>query len=160
MDEVGDLPLPLQVKVLRALETGETLPVGATHPERVDVRIVSATNQDLDRMKSDGQFREDLFWRLNGVTLHLPALRDRLDDLPLLAQHFLNQCANLTSDGRSRRLSASAQAALRQHDWPGNLRELRHEMQRATVVAPSERDLLPSDLSFYGRQPEPSCRRR
>ncbi|MEL7370106.1 MAG: sigma-54 dependent transcriptional regulator [Myxococcota bacterium] len=151
LDEVGDLPLPLQVKVLRALESGEILPVGASSPSVVDVRIVSATNQDLDRMQAEGQFREDLFWRLNGVTVDLPPLRQRREDLPLLAQHFLNQCAGLGADGRPRRLSAEAQTALRQHHWPGNLRELRHEMQRATVLTQGL-SIEPHDLSFFGRK--------
>ena len=148
MDEVGDLPTALQVKVLRTLESGEVLPVGATKPRTVDVRIVSATNQDLDRSKSEGQFREDLYWRLNGVTVLLPPLRERADDLPLLAQHFLNQCAHLSGDGRPRRLSTDAQAMLRNHDWPGNLRELRHEMQRATVLGQDSLTLTEQDLSF------------
>ena len=150
LDEVADLPVALQVKVLRALESGEILPVGSSQPRRVDVRIVSATNRDLDKRMADDAFREDLFWRLNGVSVHLPPLRARADDLPLLAQHFLNQCANLTADGRPRRLSAAAQTALRTHDWPGNLRELRHEMQRATVLA-ATLELEPVDLAFYGR---------
>lgn len=153
LDEVGDLPPPLQVKVLRALESGEILPVGAPKPRTVDVRIVSATNQDLDRMQAEGAFREDLYWRLNGVTIHLPPLRERLDDLPLLAQHFLNQSASLCPDGQPRRLSTDAQVALRQHDWPGNLRELRHEMQRATVLAPQAEALMPDDLAFFSRRP-------
>ena len=152
LDEVGDLPPPLQVKVLRALESGEILPVGSTKARHVDVRIVSATNQDLEKMQTDGTFREDLYWRLNGVTILLPPLRERLDDLPLLAQHFLNQSAGLCPDGRPRRLSQEAQTALRQHDWPGNLRELRHEMQRATVLAPRADALSPADLAFYGRR--------
>lgn len=152
LDEVGDLPLPLQVKVLRAVESGEVLPIGATVPQTVDVRIVSATNQDLDRLMSEGQFREDLYWRLNGVTVHLPSLRDRQEDLPLLAQHFLNQCANLCVDGRPRRLSIDAQAALRSHDWPGNMRELRHEMQRATVLSQTTEELTAADLSFSRRE--------
>ena len=151
MDEVADLPAAQQVKVLRTLESGEILPVGATKPRTVDVRIVSATNQDLDRAKDDATFREDLYWRLNGVTVHLPPLRDRVEDLPLLAQHFLNQCAHLCADGRPRRLSTQAQAALRDHDWPGNLRELRHEMQRATVLARDGLELVPTDLSFRNR---------
>ena len=157
MDEVGDLAPALQVKVLRTLESGEVLPVGATKPRTVDVRIVSATNQDLDRSKSEGQFREDLYWRLNGVTVLLPPLRQRAEDLPLLAQHFLNQCAHLSADGQPRRLSLAAQSLLRQHDWPGNLRELRHEMQRATVLAQDSLTLAPQDLSLSSRRrPTPS----
>ena len=159
LDEIGDLPLVLQVKVLRALESGEILPVGATSVEVVDVRIVSATNQDLDKLQTEGLFREDLYWRLNGVTVHLPALRERPEDLALLGQHFLNQCANLCFDGAPRRLSEDAQAALRSHDWPGNLRELRHEMQRATVLARGGEELSPTDFSFFSKEPRPALDR-
>jgi len=150
LDEVGDMPPPLQVKVLRAIEYGEILPVGADRPGRVDVRVISATHQDLLQRQREGTFREDLYWRLKGVEIRLPALRERPADIPLLAKHFLNQSAQLTADGRPRLLSDAAVEALAQHGWPGNLRELRHEMQRAAVLAGDRREIQPEDLSFTG----------
>jgi len=152
LDEVADMPPSLQVKVLRAIEYGEILPVGADRPSRVDVRVISATHQDLLQRQRDGAFREDLYWRLKGVEVRLPSLRERAPDIPLLAKHFLNQSAQLTTDGRPRLLSDAAQEALSQHPWPGNLRELRHEMQRAAVLAGDRREIQPEDLSFTGAE--------
>ncbi|WP_342374955.1 sigma-54 dependent transcriptional regulator [Myxococcus stipitatus] len=152
LDELGDMTSALQVKVLRALETGDILPVGADRPVRVDVRLISATHRDLGRMLQEGAFREDLYWRVKGVEVRLPPLRERALDLPLLATHFLNQCAHLCPDGRARLLSEAAAEALAAHAWPGNLRELRHEMQRATVLAGERRELQPEDLSFTGSE--------
>ncbi len=147
LDEIGDTPPHLQVKLLRALEYGEILPVGADRPIHVDVRLVSATNRDLLALQTSGEFREDLYWRIKGTEIHLPSLRERPTDIPLLATFFLNNAASLTPDGQSRRLSPEAETALMHHPWPGNLRELRHEMQRATVMARSP-EILPTDLSF------------
>ncbi|WP_164020646.1 sigma-54-dependent transcriptional regulator [Pyxidicoccus trucidator] len=152
LDELGDMTPSLQVKVLRALETGDILPVGADLPVKVDVRLISATHQDLGRMLQEGTFREDLFWRVKGVEIRLPPLRERASDLPLLAKHFLNQCAHLCPDGRARLLSDAAAEALAAHAWPGNLRELKHEMQRATVLAGERREIQPEDLSFTGSE--------
>ncbi|MFP2904699.1 sigma-54-dependent transcriptional regulator, partial [Pyxidicoccus sp. 3LFB2] len=121
LDELGDMTPSLQVKVLRALETGDILPVGADLPVKVDVRLISATHQDLGRMMQEGTFREDLYWRVKGVEIRLPPLRERASDLPLLAKHFLNQCAHLCPDGRARLLSDAAAEALAAHAWPGNL---------------------------------------
>jgi DNA-binding NtrC family response regulator len=158
LDEIGDMTPALQVKVLRALETGDFLPVGAERPVHVDVRLVSATNKDLGKMQQAGTFREDLYWRIKGVQIHLPPLRERASDLPLLAKHFLNQCAHLCPDGRPKLLSEAAADALLAHPWPGNLRELRHEMQRATVLAGARREIQPEDLSFSGEErPRPSA---
>ncbi|MCP3104439.1 sigma-54 dependent transcriptional regulator [Myxococcus sp. K15C18031901] len=152
LDELGDMTPALQVKVLRALETGDILPVGMDRPVHVDVRLISATHKDLGRMLQEGTFREDLYWRVKGVEVRLPPLRERAVDLPLLAKHFLNQCAHLTPDGRARLLSDAAADALVSHAWPGNLRELRHEMQRATVLAGERREVQPEDLSFTGSE--------
>ncbi|QSQ14402.1 sigma-54-dependent transcriptional regulator [Myxococcus landrumensis] len=152
LDELGDMTPALQVKVLRALETGDILPVGADRPVHVDVRLITATHRDLGRMLQEGTFREDLYWRVKGVEVRLPPLRERALDLPLLAKHFLNQCAHLCPDGRARLLSEAAAEALAAHPWPGNLRELRHEMQRATVLAGERRELQPEDLSFTGSE--------
>lgn len=155
LDEVGDMPLPLQVKVLRALESGEILPVGADESKYVDVRLVSATNRDLDRAQTDGAFREDLYWRLKGAEIELPPLRERLDDIPLLARHFLNQAAHLAAEHGIKRLSRGAEEALLAHPWPGNLRELKHEMQRATVMAGDEPEIAAEDLSFVAKRRAP-----
>ncbi|HLL55517.1 MAG TPA: sigma 54-interacting transcriptional regulator, partial [Myxococcaceae bacterium] len=156
LDEIGDMPPPLQVKVLRALEYGEILPVGAERPLHVNVRLISATNKDLLELQRSGAFREDLYWRLKGAEVRLPPLRERRSDLPLLAAHFLNQCAHLCPDGRPRQLSDAALEAMQEHPWPGNLRELRHELQRATVLAGDRREIQPEDLSFTGAdRPKP-----
>ncbi len=148
LDEIGDMPAPLQVKLLRALESGEIMPVGADRPRKVDVRIISATNQDLAALQRSGQFREDLYWRIRGAEITLPALRERRSDIPLLAAFFLNQAAALTLNTRPKTLSPQAEAALLEHPWPGNLRELRHEMQRASVLCGSRECIEANDLSF------------
>ncbi len=155
LDEIGDMPPALQVAVLRALESGEVRPVGAVEAAHVDVRVVSATNKDLDAMTADGRFREDLYWRVKGAAIRLPPLRDRQSDIPLLARYFLNRCAHLCADGRPRDLSEAAVEALVAHAWPGNLRELRHEMQRATVFAGSRGEIQVEDLSFSGAERAP-----
>ena len=148
LDEVGDMPLHLQVKLLRTLETGDILPVGADGSTEVDVRIISATNRDLQALQDSGDFREDLYWRIKGAQIHLPPLRERPGDIPLLATHFLNKSAPICPDAKARRLSEEATEALINHDWPGNLRELRHEMQRATVMS-RETQLEPRDFAFF-----------
>ena len=124
------------------------MPVGADRPRTVDVRIISATNQNLATMQSDGQFREDLYWRIKGTEIRLPSLRERASDIPLLAAFFLNQSTALTVNGRPRMLSDAAQDALLHHLWPGNLRELRHEMQRASVLVGERQTIEVTDLAF------------
>lgn len=148
LDEVGEMPPALQVKLLRAIEYGEILPVGASRPIKVDVRILSATNRDLLEAQASGIFREDLYWRIKGAEIVLPPLRERPEDIPLLAQHFLNQAASVCPDGKPRTLGSEAEAMLLRHSWPGNLRELRHEMQRASVMAGSRLVLTPEDFDF------------
>ena len=133
LDEIGDLPLPLQVKLLRALEAGEVKPVGSPRPRRIDVRIVCATHRDLKKLVRAGAFREDLYYRLAGITVELPPLRDRKDDIIPLAEHFLAQ----ESFGVDGRFSADARARLVAHRWPGNARELRHVVQLAVVLSDS-----------------------
>lgn len=153
LDEVGDMPPSLQVKVLRTLESGEILPVGADRPTRVDVRIISATNRDLDAMQSSGDFREDLYWRLKGAEVVLPPLRERPSDIPLLAAHFLARARGISPTGDVKQLSPEAVAAMLAHGWPGNLRELRHEMQRATVLAGDRPTIQREDLAFVDGRP-------
>jgi DNA-binding NtrC family response regulator len=129
LDEIGDLPLGLQVKLLRALEAGEVKPVGAARPRRIDVRVVCATHQDLRARLRDGTFREDLFYRLRGVTLELPPLRARPQDIVPLAEHFLPPRCTLSADARS---------ALLAHRWPGNVRELKHVVQLGALLSESK----------------------
>lgn len=147
LDEVGEMPPSLQVKLLRAIEYGEILPVGADQPVHVDVRIISATHRDLNALQAQGDFREDLFWRICGAQVQLPALRDRPEDIPLLANFFLHGAASLCHDGLPKQLTPEAEAALTRHHWPGNMRELRHELQRASVLCPHHK-LSPEDFSF------------
>jgi DNA-binding NtrC family response regulator len=132
LDEVGEIPAPIQVKLLRAIETKEFYRVGGTRSIRADVRIVSATNKRLKSEMQAGRFREDLYYRLNGVTLALPPLRERPADIPLLAVHFLARAAP------RKRLSPPAIEALRLYQWPGNVRELQMVIQRAAILCPRE----------------------
>jgi DNA-binding NtrC family response regulator len=147
LDEIGDLDIGLQVKLVRALESGEILPVGASQSRRVDVRLISATHRPLPAMTADATFRDDLYWRIRGIEIELPRLADRAGDLAVLAQHFLNQARALVPGTRNPRLAADTLRALEVHAWPGNLRELRHEMQRAVVVAAGREEILVEDLS-------------
>jgi DNA-binding NtrC family response regulator len=153
LDEIGDLELGLQVKLLRVLEAGEVMPVGSVKSVAVDVRVVSATHRDLLLMTKEGRFREDLFWRLRGIEVELPKLTDRLTDLELLANYFLHAARALVPGSREAQLAPSALRVLEAHDWPGNLRELRHEMQRALILSGGRAQIEAEDLS-------PSLRRR
>jgi DNA-binding NtrC family response regulator len=139
LDEVGEASPAAQAKLLRAIETKEFFRVGATRPVRSDIRLVAATNRDLLAEVEAGRFREDLYYRINGVTLRLPPLRERTGDIPLLAAHFLKQM------GSKKRLSARAEASLAAHAWPGNVRELRMVIQRAAILGPKE-VIEPQDL--------------
>jgi two-component system response regulator AtoC len=131
LDEIGEVSAAVQVKLLRAIETKEFFRVGATRAARTDVRIVSATNKNLKIEMQSGNFREDLYYRLNGVTLRLPPLRERKQDVPLLAMHFLQRFAP------KRNLSPAAIEALRSYSWPGNVRELMMVIQRAAILSAS-----------------------
>jgi len=143
LDEIGNLPAAGQIKLLRVLQTGEFSRLGSNRTLRADVRILSATNSDLPQAISEGIFREDLFFRLNVVELHLPGLAERTGDILPLAHHFLETLPQ----GRNHRFSSEAEAALLAHGWPGNVRELRNRIQRAVLIAP--RSLLtPSDLEL------------
>ena len=134
LDEIGDMPLALQAKLLRVLETGEVTRVGATRAVPVDVRVVAATHRPLDALVREGRFREDLLYRLNVLTVALPPLRERREDVPALAAHFLAHFA-----GRhgvpAKPLADDARRALLAHDWPGNVRELRNALERALLLA-------------------------
>jgi DNA-binding NtrC family response regulator/tetratricopeptide (TPR) repeat protein len=134
LDEVGDFPLDVQPKLLRFLEQGEVLPVGDTRPQRVDVRVVAATNADLEQRVADGTFREDLFYRLSVIRIHVPPLRDRREEIPHLSTFFLREASErLGKPGV--RLSADTLDLFDAFAWPGNVRQLRNEVQRAVAMA-------------------------
>jgi two-component system response regulator AtoC len=137
LDEIGDMPLALQAKLLRVLEDGMVEPLGTNKRVSVDVRIISATNQDLHAAIADKRFRSDLFYRLNTFEIPLSPLRERADDVDVLAPRFLARFAREVGKGPMR-LSADALALLRRYDWPGNVRELRNLMERAAVLSPEE----------------------
>ncbi|MBK8171817.1 MAG: sigma 54-interacting transcriptional regulator [Sandaracinaceae bacterium] len=133
MDEVGDMSQALQVKLLRVLQEGTFMSVGASEQKHVDVRIIAATNRDLSAMVREGTFREDLFYRLHVVAIHVPPLRKRLDDIPLLVKHFLGRLEK--RDGKKKSLTASVMQHLHDHSWPGNVRELENEIERLWVLS-------------------------
>jgi DNA-binding NtrC family response regulator len=135
LDEIGDLPLPLQPKLLRALESGEIRRVGSTTSRTVKTRVIAATNKDLEAQVREGQFREDLYWRLHVLSVHVPALRERAADIPLLVEHF---AGGLT-------VTAAAMARLTAHPWPGNVRELRNTLERAITLRTGDA-IEPGDL--------------
>jgi two-component system nitrogen regulation response regulator NtrX len=155
LDEVGDLSLEAQAKLLRAIETGEVERLGGTKTSRVDVRIVAATHKDLAAAVPAGDFREDLYYRLNVLPIHVPPLRERRGDPVLLAGHFLATFCR-AEEKPLKRLSPEAQALLEGYPWPGNVRELRNLMERAVVLVPGEEiraeDLLPWLESVASRE--------
>lgn len=149
LDEIGDMPLTLQAKLLRAIESREIQPVGASHPVPVDIRIISATNQNLDQYIAEGKFREDLYYRLNVIPLRLPPLRERQDDIELLIHYFLHlhtRRLNLVYPG----VAQDVLDLLRRYRWPGNIRELSNLMEYLVNVTPSgeiiDMSLLPPNL--------------
>ena len=133
LDAVGDMSSALQVKLLRVLQEGTFTPVGGTEPKKVDVRIVAATNRDLNKMVADGTFRQDLYYRLHVVHLRVPPLRERKDDIPLLVDFFLRRLAQ--RERQDKTLSSAAYEMLMKHDWPGNVRELENEIERVWVLS-------------------------
>jgi two-component system response regulator HydG len=133
LDEIGELSLDLQAKLLRALQEKEVRPVGAIHRVPIKARIVAATNRDLAVMVEKGTFRKDLFYRLNVVNLRLPSLRDRREDIPLLAAHFLDRISR--EHGTKFTLSDEALCTMMRHDWPGNVRELENSVERACALS-------------------------
>ena len=141
-DEVSGLPLPLQAKLLRAIETGVFRPIGAARDARSDFRPIAATNDDLSELVRHGRFRADLWHRMSGVVLRVPALIDRIDDVPLLARHFLGAAARVTDD---------ALAALMSRAWPGNVRELRQVLDAASVFANGAIDAVAIEAAVANR---------
>jgi len=146
LDEIGDLPLAAQVKLLRVLQEGEIKRVGADEPRTVDVRVLAATNVDPMSSIQSGQFRRDLYYRLNVIAIQLPPLRERGDDVLLLANHYLQKFAR-SMHRDAKRLAPDAVRALREYEWPGNVRELEHAIEHAVVL--SQKDVIAaSDLPF------------
>src|SRR5690348_1888953 len=157
LDEIGELPLDLQVKLLRAIQEKEVRPVGSTRRVKIDVRIIAATNRDLQAAVADGSFRKDLFFRLNVVSIKLPPLRERVQDIPSLVEHFLDR---FTPPGAAPyRFSDEAMARLLSYDWPGNIRELENCVERTVALAAApvmEVADLPSTLQHM-RPPQPAA---
>ncbi|MCZ6697132.1 MAG: sigma-54 dependent transcriptional regulator [Acidobacteria bacterium] len=134
LDEVGEIPIPMQPKMLRALETGEIERVGGTGQEKVDVRVIAATNRNLEEEVAAGHFRQDLYYRLLVVPVRVPPLRERVKDIPLLARHFLEDACRRNRI-RPRQLADDALSELERHAWPGNVRELKNTMERVAILA-------------------------
>jgi two-component system, NtrC family, nitrogen regulation response regulator NtrX len=157
LDEVGDMSVKTQAKVLRVLQEGEVERVGSSRTIRVDVRVIAATNKDLEREIEKGTFREDLFFRLSVIPISVPPLRERVDDIPVLVQHFLDVIAR-ENNFRRRRITTPAMEALQRHRWKGNIRELRNTVERLIIMTPGDTiDLadLPEGLRFDARPPAP-----
>ena len=152
LDEIGDMSLAAQAKVLRVLQDGEVTRIGGTKSARVDVRVLAATNKTLEEEIAGGRFREDLYYRLNVVPLHVPPLRERREDIPLLAQHFVNLLSQ--RDGAAARaLDSSALEVLQRFDWPGNVRELRNAIERVMILSAGPR-ITAADISrLIGTRP-------
>jgi len=146
LDEIANVPMRQQAKLLRVLETGELERVGSSQTRRVNVRVLSATNAKLDEEARAGNFREDLLFRINTVEIHLPALRDRREDIPLLSQHFLGRNRSRYRKQMSG-FSAAAMQQMMQYAWPGNVRELEHTVERAVLLCRSA-EIEPADLSI------------
>ena len=153
LDEIGEMPLSLQPKLLRALQEGEVRPVGATVTKKVDVRIVGATNRDLEKEVAAGRFREDLYYRLRVFPLRLPALRERREDIPLLAGHFLERYGREFGKPAAG-FSQQAMEVLQSYKWPGNVRELENEVQRLVIQLDPNEYVQPEHLSPRIRQVE------
>jgi DNA-binding NtrC family response regulator/tetratricopeptide (TPR) repeat protein len=146
LDEIGESTLDIQPKLLRFLESGEVHPIGETHPQRVDVRIIAATNADVDTLVAQGRFREDLYYRLNIVRLHIPPLRERRVEIPVFANHYLQKYAKEMHKGELR-LAEETMEYLVLYRWPGNVRQIANEMRRLAALAEHGAVLMPEHLS-------------
>lgn len=154
LDEIGDMPMPIQIKLLRVIEYGEVFRVGSNEPLKVDVRLIAATNRDLPALVRDGKFREDLYYRLNVVTIELPPLRERLEDLPLLTQTFLNEFA-AHHGKKPPEITPAAMELLYEYSWPGNVRELRNCLE-SMVLLDKDGKIDVEDVPRYVKSPPPS----
>ena len=146
MDEIGNLPLHLQSKLLSALQSRQIIPVGSNTPVPIDVRIISATNQQLSQLVAKGHFREDLYYRINTIQIESPALRDRDQDMEILAEHFLRKFS-LKYGKPGLRISGKAMDKLNRHQWPGNIRELQHAIENIVIMSDSD-TILPEDVNL------------
>ena len=147
LDEVGELPMATQARLLRVLETGEYIPVGATDVRKTDVRVVAATNVNMQRAISEGRFREDLYYRLNSIPIQMPPLRERGDDIPLLFRFFAMQMAEKYKMEKVV-LTDGARDMLMKYKWPGNIRQLKNVTEQISILSP-QRDITPEVLSEY-----------
>ncbi len=154
LDEIGDMPIHLQVKLLRAIQERKIQRLGGTGFIPIDVRIIAATNRDLESKVREGTFREDLFYRLNVIRIHLPPLRERVEDIPLLAVHFLGKVTK-NLGVQPKRFSLEALDALKQYNFPGNIRELENMVERACILADGD-VILPKDLGIGSITPRPT----
>jgi len=152
LDEIGEMPVSLQVKLLRVLQESEIRPVGQTVSRKVNVRVIAATSRNLPQMVADGEFREDLFYRLNVLTIELPPLRDRIEDIPLLCQHFIEKF-NQRLERNVKGIEPEAMSLLLKHRWPGNVRELENAMERAMVLSAGNQLAL-DNFSFASSAPD------
>jgi two-component system response regulator HydG len=148
LDEIGDMPAAMQAKLLRVLENGEVVRLGSNEPIRVDVRLISATNRKIDEMVADKQFREDLYFRIKGVTIHIPPLRERREDIPLLIHYFMQRAAERYGK-QIEGLKPETQQALMGFGWPGNVRQLKNVIENMVVLSPEGRigpETLPEEI--------------
>jgi transcriptional regulator with PAS, ATPase and Fis domain len=148
LDEIGMMGQPLQAKLLRVLQEREFEPLGAERTERVDVRVIAATNRDLRQLVADGKFQEDLFYRLNVIPIHIPSLRERREDIPTLVDHFVRKHAQ-RSGKRIDRVEDGVVRALQQYEWPGNVRELENTIERAVVLSTTHA-ITPRSVAIAG----------
>jgi hydrogenase-4 transcriptional activator len=146
LDEIGDLPLDVQPKLLRFLEQSEIMPVGDTRPQRVDVRVLAATNADLEQRVAEGKFREDLYYRLSVIRIHVPPLRERREEVPHLSTYFLREASERLGKPDIH-LSSAVLDVFAQYWWPGNVRQLKNEIQRAVALSAPGGTVEPSHLS-------------
>ncbi|RMD86184.1 MAG: sigma-54-dependent Fis family transcriptional regulator, partial [Calditrichaeota bacterium] len=151
LDEIGNLPLPLQAKLLTVLEKREVIRVGSNTPHPIDVRLICATNLPIHQLVAEKKFRQDLLYRINTVEIQLPPLRERMEDIPLLAEHFLTIFCKKYHKER-KRISPAALKKLEKYPWPGNVRELQHAIERAVIMS-EEKVLQPSDFFFLMHAP-------
>ncbi len=151
LDEIGEMALPLQVRLLRALQEHEVMPIGSSTPQKFDARIIAATNRDLENEVAAGNFREDLFYRLNVIEISLPPLRERPEDIPALVRHFLSKTAR-AQNSMGKPISEETVNALRSYAWPGNVREMENAVERAFILSGDEIGLgsLPGKIKNAG----------
>ncbi|MFP4038042.1 MAG: sigma 54-interacting transcriptional regulator, partial [Desulfobacteraceae bacterium] len=154
LDEIGEMSAGMQVKLLRVIQEGVFYRVGGNTPINVDIRILSATNRDIDRDVAEGRFREDLFYRLNVIRIRIPPLRERKEDIPLIARHYLEEFKRYRGL-HNLSISMAALERMLDYDWPGNVRELRNALERAAVMG-NGREVLPEDLPISGHRPRPA----